>query len=346
MPLNGRRSSIVKSDTPTISFGMIVLNGQPFLPYNLRALYPFAKQIIVVEGAVVAAAALADAQGHSLDGTLEELRRFKAEEDPQNKLEIVTRDGYWSEKDEQSQAYAARATGDYLWQVDVDEFYQPQDMTAVRQYLHDNPAITMLTFPHLLFWGAPEYVVRGWYLMREQAYIRRVFKWGPGYQYAAHRPPQVRDAHGRDLARQSPGGGPAFLRRGIYMYHYSLLFPAQVERKSRYYEQATWSPLDRAGAWADETYRNLKNPYRVHNSYQYPSWLQRNHLPPPPQVRLMLDDIDAGVISVERRGTADIERLLATRWYGLGSGFLRLVEPLARAGILTRRRLRALWRGS
>jgi hypothetical protein len=35
---------------PLISFGMIVLNGEPFLRYNLRVLYPFAHQIIVVEG--------------------------------------------------------------------------------------------------------------------------------------------------------------------------------------------------------------------------------------------------------------------------------------------------------
>ena len=36
-------------------------------------------------------------------------------------------DGFWpGEKDEQSRAYASRATGDYLWQVDVDEFYRPE----------------------------------------------------------------------------------------------------------------------------------------------------------------------------------------------------------------------------
>ena len=35
---------------PSITFGMIVLNGEPFVRYNLRALYPFAHQIIVVEG--------------------------------------------------------------------------------------------------------------------------------------------------------------------------------------------------------------------------------------------------------------------------------------------------------
>src|SRR3546814_12365174 len=31
---------------PRITFGMIVLNGEPFLRYNLRSLYPYAHQII------------------------------------------------------------------------------------------------------------------------------------------------------------------------------------------------------------------------------------------------------------------------------------------------------------
>jgi hypothetical protein len=40
------------SKSPRITFGMIVLNGEPFMRYNLQAIYPFAHQIIVVEGAV------------------------------------------------------------------------------------------------------------------------------------------------------------------------------------------------------------------------------------------------------------------------------------------------------
>ena len=35
---------------PRISFGIIVFNGEPFTRYCLRALYPFAHEIIVVEG--------------------------------------------------------------------------------------------------------------------------------------------------------------------------------------------------------------------------------------------------------------------------------------------------------
>jgi hypothetical protein len=58
-----------------ITFGIIVLNGEPFTKYCRRALYPFAHEIIVVEGAVPAATP----DGHSLDGTLEALDRFKYE---------------------------------------------------------------------------------------------------------------------------------------------------------------------------------------------------------------------------------------------------------------------------
>ena len=70
-----RQSDMTPS--PRITFGMIVLNGEPFVRYNLRALYPFAHQIIVVEGAAPAAAGIATPEGHSIDGTLAALKQFK-----------------------------------------------------------------------------------------------------------------------------------------------------------------------------------------------------------------------------------------------------------------------------
>ncbi len=152
---------------PRMTFGLIVLNGEPFTRYCLRALYPFAHQIIVVEGACEAAAEIATPDGHSNDGTLQTLQRFKAEEDPQGKVQIVRREGFWSEKDEQSQAYAERASGDYLWQVDIDEFYQPEDLRVVLGMLHDDPGITAVSFEQITFWGRFDYVADGWYLRRD-----------------------------------------------------------------------------------------------------------------------------------------------------------------------------------
>ena len=85
---------------PHITFGIIVLNGEPFVRYNLRALYPFAHEIIVVEGAVKTANEIATKDGHSRDGTLEALFRFKDEEDHDDKIQIIDNRAYFYQREE------------------------------------------------------------------------------------------------------------------------------------------------------------------------------------------------------------------------------------------------------
>src|SRR3989304_10265579 len=103
-----------------VSFGILALNAQPFLEYNLRALYPFAYEIFVVEGAVKAAASLATPDGHSTDGTVQMLADFKGRRDPEKKLRIVSAadegytDGVWAGKDEMSRASAKDVTGNWM----------------------------------------------------------------------------------------------------------------------------------------------------------------------------------------------------------------------------------------
>ncbi len=316
---------------PKTSFGIIVLNGEPFARYNLKALYPFAHQIIVVEGAVPGAASIADEKGHSTDGTLETLIRFKEEEDPEDKLIIVTAedegypDGFWpGEKDEQSQAYAKRATGEYLWQVDIDEFYKPEDMETLLKMLKEDPSITAVSFPMLTFWGSPDYIADGWYLRRGARIYHRVFKWGPGYRYVTHRPPTVHDPDGRDLRSIKWIKGKDLEKKGIYLYHYSLLFPRQVLDKCTYYLHADWAKRHRAISWARECFLSLKNPFRVHNVYDYPSWLERFEGTHPPQVMAMMKDIKEGRLKIEMRPTQDIENLLQSSSYAAKRTLLRI----------------------
>ncbi len=311
---------------PRISFGIIVLNGEPFTGYNLRALYPFAHQIIVVEGAVEAAAAIATPDGHSRDGTLETLYRFKAEEDPQDKVEIITRDGFWSEKDEMSRAYARRATGDYLWQVDIDEFYMPDDMQAVVDMLAEDPGITAVSFRQLTFWGGFDYIVNSWYLQDGAEIYHRVFKWGPGYTYATHRPPTVLDDRGLDMRTLKWVGGYELERRGIRLYHYSLVFPKQVRDKCEYYSRAPWAEESRrAKEWAEDSYFSLRRPFRVHNEYRFPAWLSRFNGRHPPEIERLRRDIVEGRVNVELRPTDDVERLLRSRSYRWKRAVLRLL---------------------
>lgn len=314
-------------DLPRVTFGIIVLNGEPFTRYCLRALYPFAHQIVVVEGASQAAACLASAAGHSTDGTLDTLHAFAADEDPEGKLQIIVRDGLWSEKDEQSQAYAARATGDYLWQVDIDEFYHPEDMQAVLQMMTRKPQITAVSFRQITFWGGFDYVTDGWYLRGGAGVYHRLFKWGPGYRYVAHRPPTVHDAHGSDLRSGKRIGAHHLARRGIFLYHYSLLFPRQVMEKCQYYDRASWVNRDEYSIWAEDNFLGLKDPFRVHNVYDYPSWLDRFRGQHPPQIEAMRRGIEEGRLLVEMRSSHDVERLLRSPTYRIRRLGLKLLSP-------------------
>ena len=309
---------------PRISFGIIVLNGEPFTRYCLRAIYPFAYEIIVVEGACRAASAIATKDGHSKDGTLESLYRYKAEEDPEDKIRILTRDGFWNEKDEQSMAYTRIATGDYIWQVDIDEFYHPGAMQTVLEMLREDPHITGVSFKQISFWGGFEYVVDSLYLRQGADIFHRLFRWNEGFRYITHRPPTVYDTQGRDLQSIKWINGYELERKGILLYHYALVFPKQVLDKCHYYSQAEWASHARSSLdWAQNNFLRMGNPFRVHNVYAYPSWLERFQGTHPPQVQQLVSDIKTGLIDINVRSNEDIEEILHSRRYRLGRFVLK-----------------------
>lgn len=311
---------------PRISFGIIVLNGEPFVRYNLRALYRFAHEIIIVEGAVQAASEFATKDGHSIDGTLETLYQFKAEEDDKDKIQIVTRDGFWTEKKEMSLAYAERASGDYLWQVDIDEFYKAKDVQMVMEMLADDPEISAISFKTLTFWGGFNYLCGGWYLSRGAETFHRLYRWGPGFRYVSHRPPQVQNASGLNMHCRKWITSNQLAKKGIFLYHYALVFPKQVKDKCHYYKVAPWAKREKMMAWAEKSYFNLERPFRVHNIYEFPSWLERFEGNHPEQIVRLQSDIINNRIEIEIRNNTDIEILINSTKYKLFRCFLKLIE--------------------
>jgi len=340
---------------PRISFGIIVLNGEPFTRYCLRALYPFAHEIIVVEGAHTGARVSATPEGHSVDDTLRTLLRFKRDEDPDDKLRIVTRNGFWPDVEEltpsrgrtrtsQSRAYAELATGDYLWQVDIDEFYRPQDTRAVIDMLAADPSITAVTFPFRDFWARPQYTVGSW-KYRRKGVAHRLFKWGEGYCYLKHRPPTVVDRSGRDQRTLHWVSPSDMSRRGIFMHHYSHLFPIQMERKALVYAAERPDYFAEIDDWRKKAYLTIGKPYHVEQHYRIPSWLTRFDGGHPPEILQMMRDIRDGRLPVELRRVDDIEELLDSWWYPLGAAIIERLEPVDRAWSYAAPRLRNLARG-
>ena len=310
---------------------MIVLNGEPFIKYNLRSLYPFAHQIIAVEGANYHSTHCATEDGHSIDGTLRILREFKKFEDPENKVLIVTAEdeghpnGFWpGEKDEQSRAYSKRATGNWLWQIDVDEFYVESDMQSIVEMLGNDPSISTISFPELPFWGSFSYRCEGIFLRLRYSEVYRLFKWLPGYKYVSHRPVTVVNEAGVDLRKTGCVHAEALRKIGIYLYHYYKVFPDQVRSKMIYYAKRSLEVEEkqrctlRGEEYFETIFLKLNNPFRIHMFNKWPSWLEKYEGNHPEQIQALRNDIAAGAITVSTRKMDDVLLLVKSRNYRLG----------------------------
>lgn len=327
-----KKNELSTDQFPKVTFGIIVLNGEPFTRYCLEALYPHAWEIIVVEGAAESARDFATEQGYSRDGTLETLKYFKENSDPENKVKIVTKEGFWASRDEQSQAYANEATGDYLWQVDIDEFYLPDAIEKVRGMLMNDPTITGASFQWINFWGNEKTIVDGWFLRSGGGNVNRLMKWGDGYTYGKHwRGPRSYNPDGQDMTQINWVSAEAMARAGIRMYHYSLVFPHQVLHKSTIYKDGTDPTFfhHESDSWATNVWLHLKRPFDVHNRYGQPAWLERFKGDSPSASLAMFNDIRSGQVSCRMRAEEDIEQLLSSVSYQIKRWWAKRLFPVS-----------------
>jgi glycosyltransferase involved in cell wall biosynthesis len=217
---------------PRFSFGMIVFNGDYFLKQCLDGVYDFAHEIICVEGADEVSRPFGNPDGSSTDDTWEILRNYP---DPQNKLKLIR--GTFKDKDEQSNAYIAQATGDFIWQLDSDELYQPGDMERVAKMLADDSKLMAVEFPLHVFFGSLDRVAKGKHWDVGYWRIHRLY---PGARYLTHRPPTVLTADGQSMNTMKHLSKSMLEELGIKLFHYSYVLDRQVQEKMRYHSY--WRP--------------------------------------------------------------------------------------------------------
>ena len=331
--------------SPRITFGIIVLNGEPFTRYCLRSLYPWAHEIIVVEGACPGASTVATPDGHSTDETIDVVRTFMQSEDPDDKVHLVTAEdaghpnGFWPEKDAMSQAYAARATGNYIWQVDIDEFYSSHTFSVIYDYLLES--YDAVVIPTRTYWGALDVEVDTYYhKVYDQGDFRRVFAWHPEFHYATHRPPTVLDANGISANHKRVVTARMLRAKGAFLHHYALLFPHQVGAKGAYYDNAPWARGREMMRWTNSCYLGLQNPFRVHNVVNHISWLHRFTGEHPEDIQRMWHCIEQGLHpAVSVRPMGDVSKLLKSPLYLLATAGLRVAAPPIRCMRLLKQKL-------
>jgi len=213
---------------PKVDFAFIVHNGQPFFELNLKNIYPFANRIIVVEGPV-GYYRNALKCGPSTDGTLEALKAFP---DPEGK--IVLEQGLWEEKDQMVRAQEKHFSGDYVWVPDADEFWKPEDIRKVFDYLDGHPECHSMSFRLRSFYGGLDRYISGF---EENFEVHRIQKIVPGKsRWKTHRPPtMIWPATGKTCREMGHVDHWTTNKWGIWIYHYSHLPPRRVKHKMGYY---------------------------------------------------------------------------------------------------------------
>lgn len=254
-----------------ISFGIIVLNGEPFIKYNLEVLYPHAHEIIVVEGAVEKFRHAATQDGHSLDNTVKIIREFP---DPDGKIKLIQKNDFWPEKNEMANAYLKECTGDYVWHIDVDEFYKDEDILKIKKILFEQRDIARIDVKAISFGYGFAAVMNGAPFVYGLDETRRIFKFRPGWYFSTHRPPTVVDTDGKEIGGKVIEANELAKEHGIFMYHYSYIFSEGIKSKSIYYAQMNWGKGCEGGlSWFENYWKKLINPLRVHLINFPPSWL-------------------------------------------------------------------------
>lgn len=212
-----------------IAFGMIVFEGDYVLEACLNQVYPYAAQILISEGPVK----FWQEKGKttSTDKTNKIIDNFP---DPENKIKIVH--GQFSEKDQQCSAYMKHINNDidYLWNLDSDEVYKSCDIEKIISIMEENN-YTSADIKSCSFYGGFDRYIGGF--EEKKGNFHRIFKIYPGSKWLTHRPPTViHDSNINTLPEKHLDGDTLWFKYGIRMYHYSYVFPSQVENKIKYYE--------------------------------------------------------------------------------------------------------------
>ena len=211
-----------------IAFGMIVYEGDYVLEECLQQVNPHASQILIAEGPVE----YWKRQGRttSTDRTNEILDNFP---DPENKISIVH--GQYSEKDEQCKAYMQFINDDidYIWNLDSDELYKSEDIEKTIEFLTKHQP-TSVGVTSCSFYGGLDHYLTGFELARDN--FLRIFKYEPGSTWLTHRPPTIK--YPSDIQKKHIDSNSFYDMTGIFMYHYSYVFPTQVAKKVGYYKDS------------------------------------------------------------------------------------------------------------
>jgi hypothetical protein len=226
----------------TVSYIMNVLNGEPFIQYQLDSIFQYAHEIIIVEGAYKKFKHAATTDGRSTDKTIEIIQNYP---DPENKIKLIMQPGFYDDRLDMCNELLKHVTGDVVWQVDVDEFFYPETHEYIRRQFEEDEQIDRVSFNFIDFYGPLKYYIKGyeWIGLNN---VNRVHRFTKGDQWISQRPPQLKTKSGQLKRIKKHIDGDCLESKNHLMYHGTMLFEKQIIDKYKYYNEM----------WGDVYYSN------------------------------------------------------------------------------------------
>jgi len=239
-----------------IHFFTIVLNGEPFIRYHIEVFkqLPCKWHWHIVEGvadlkhdtawSLKLGGEISDdihRNGRSNDGTTKYLDEL-AQLYPDNVTIYRQPEGvFWDGKREMTNAPLANIREDcLLWQVDVDELWTVEQLCIAQKMFILHPEKTAAFFWCWYFVGENLVIsTRNCYAENPQYEWLRVWRFKPGYFWAAHEPPilvePLTDGEFRNVAAINHFRHEETEKQGLVFQHFAYVMQNQLQFKERYY---------------------------------------------------------------------------------------------------------------
>ena len=291
-----------------ISYVMNVLNGEPFIRYQLDSIYEHAHEIIIVEGAYEKFRHASTADGRSTDKTVEIVESYP---DPDGKITLITKPGFYADRLDMCNEFMGHVTGNVIWQVDVDEFYNRQTHRFVRRCFENNANLDRVSFNFYNLFASPGYYVDG-YETLELTDVNRVHRYEHGDRWENQRPPVLVDRYGKRKPVRKHRDGDELQRKGHMMFNCALLFRRQIESKFRYYSSR--SPIvSKAEDYLQSVWDTFDNRYFLSGHKYRIAYLRRVPESVPVEVAQMWENVArSGRYEGQLRSSEDIEAYFNT----------------------------------
>lgn len=241
-----------------ISYVMNVLNGEPFIIYQLQSIYAHAHEIIIVEGAYLKFA-FATNNGRSQDSTLQSIKNFP---DPENKVKLIVKEGFYDDRMEMCNEFMHHVTGDIIWQIDADEFYHNYTHIYVRDLFRSDSELDLVSFNFIDLFGSLKLQTDGLEGTSLQD-VRRVHRFSPGDLWINQRPPILGNLQNEAKVLRKVIRGVEMERNGHLMFNLTMLFDKQIQDKFLYYQSKDFTgPMT---DWYEKSIRTFENQFNMLN---------------------------------------------------------------------------------